>query len=378
MNDNSLVWVKINTSNYYKILLKLNSIGIEFYDNKVGNDYILIKIKSSDYEKIKKYLISYETSMFDVTGIPKIKNIFSNNFVYIISVIIAIIMLFIVNNIIFKVDIKTYNPEIKKTLYSELKKYGLGTMRIKIKHKNVEKIVNKILDDNKDLIEWLEIKYDGLIMVVNVTEKTIIEETIKHNHCNIIASTDAKISGLNINRGVALKEVNDYVSKGDILLSGSIIHNEEVKNTVCASGNVYGEVWYTIKVEIPFVEYYKVYTGTNRYNLNIKLGDNNYKIFKNRIDKYSEKKTNLYKLNDFEINLVKEKEYVIKTKHMSEQEAYDKGINTALEKVNLKLAEEEEILYKKVLKKVVNDSTIYLEIFVVTKENIGELQIIEE
>ena len=44
MNDNSLVLVKINTSNYYKILLKLNSIGIEFYDNKVGNDYILIKI----------------------------------------------------------------------------------------------------------------------------------------------------------------------------------------------------------------------------------------------------------------------------------------------------------------------------------------------
>ena len=40
--------------------------------------------------------------------------------------------------------------------------------------------------------------------------------------------------------------------------------------------------------------------------------------------------------------------------------------------------DEEEILYQKVLKKEVNNSTIYIEIFVVTKENIGVLQVVEE
>ena len=65
-------------------------------------------------------------------------------------------------------------------------------------------------------------------------------------------------------------------------------------------------------------------------------------------------------------------------KILTEEDAYNKGINTALEKVNLTLSDNEGILLKKVLKKEVNDSTIYLEIFIVTKENIGMLQVVEE
>ncbi|MBQ8901893.1 MAG: sporulation protein YqfD, partial [Bacilli bacterium] len=110
----------------------------------------------------------------------------------------------------------------------------------------------------------------------------------------------------------------------------------------------------------------------------IKVNDNKYQILKSRIKNKKEDEINLYKLNDFEINLVKEKEYTTKVKKLSEEEAYNKGINTALEKVKLKLLDNEEILLKKVLKKEVNDSTIYLEIFIVTKENIGELQVVSE
>ena len=44
----------------------------------------------------------------------------------------------------------------------------------------------------------------------------------------------------------------------------------------------------------------------------------------------------------------------------------------------LKLRENEKILVKKVLKKELNDSTIYLEVFIVTKENIGVRQVVKE
>ena len=40
-------------------MYRLNKIGITIYDNKKEEDYILIKIKIDDYDKIKKYLISY-------------------------------------------------------------------------------------------------------------------------------------------------------------------------------------------------------------------------------------------------------------------------------------------------------------------------------
>ena len=375
---NNLIWIKIETLRYYNLLLKLNNIGIDIYDIKKNKEYVLLKINFEDYSKIKKYLISYKSSIYSFTGKEKIKKFLKKYKIFTIAIFFSMFILLVANNTIFKVEIKTNNENIKKILSSELDKYNLTTMRLKKSHDKVEKIVTKILEDNKETIKWLEIKYDGLIMIVNVTEVITEENTEKYDNCNIIASKDAKIVSTNIYRGVQLKEINDYVNKGDIILSGSIVHNEEVKNTVCASGKIYGEVWYKVKVEYPFQENIREYTGKNRYNLSIKINDDSYKIFKGRLKIYEEELKNLYKLNDFEINLVKEKEYVEKTNKLTEEEAYNKAISKVEEKIKLMLDEDEKILLKKVLKKEVNDSKIYLEVFIVTKENVGELQIIEE
>ncbi len=375
---NNIIWVKINNSNYYYLLTKLNDIGITLYDNKKTKDYLLIKTTYEDYERIQKYLVSYHVSIYAETGFNKIKLYFKKYIVFVISIILSIILLFLANNVIFKINVKSNNKDIRTLVLEELFNNGLKRFSLKMPHQKIENIVSKILDNNKDTLEWLEIEYDGLMMNVYVTEKNIPSKNIEPSFCHVIATTDAKISNMNIYRGVALKEINDYVNKGDIILSGEVSFNEEVKNNVCASGEVYGEVWYKVKVTVPFFEYYIEYTGKNRYNFNVRINDNKYDILKSRLKNKQIEETNLYKLNDFEINLVKEKEYVKKSRELSEEEAYNKALNLALEKVKLKLSENEEILVKKVLKKEVNDSTIYLEIFIVTKENIGEVVVVEE
>ena len=375
---NKIVWVKFYDNNYYKILLKLNSIDVNIYNNIQKDNSVLVQINYEDYKKIKKYLISYKTEIVEVSGILKIKQMLKKYFVFLVTIIISIMLLLIVNKMVFKIDIKSNNHSIQTLLKKELEKNGLTIFKLKKSHSKIEKIVDKILEDNKDVLEWLEIKYDGLIMVVNVTEKTIIKEEEKHDYCHIVANRDAKILSLNIYRGVALKEVNDYVLKGDTILSGDITFNEEVKNQVCASGEVYGEVWYKVKVTVPFLETSIKYTGKNRYNINIKYNDHTYPILKSRIDKRKEEEINIYKLNDFEINIVKEKEYEEINKTLSEKEAYDKALDLVTNKINLKLNKDESILLKKVLKKEVNNSKIYLEVFVITKENIGMVKVIEK
>jgi len=373
-----IIWIKIDDNNYYRLLLKINNIGVSIFEIKKQDNYILIKTFYDDYKKLKKYLISYKITIYSKTGLYRLKEIITKYKIFMISIIFGIILLFGVNNMIFKVEIKTNNNNIKEKLTLELENYGLKKLSLKKNHNKIEKIVKEILNKNKNTIEWLEIKYDGLIMIVNVTEKIDKDIISKKNNCNIIAEKDAKIISLNLYRGIALKEINDYVNKGDILISGSIIQNEEIKNMVCASGEIYGEVWYKVKVNIPFIENYKNYTGKNRFNLNVKINDDIYTIFKSRIKNKEEKTINLYKLNEFEINLIKEKEYIEKTRKLTEEEAFDKGINLVVEKVKLLLEKDESILLKKVLKKEINDSTIYLEIFIVTKENIGQLQVVEE
>ena len=56
----------------------------------------------------------------------------------------------------------------------------------------------------------------------------------------------------------------------------------------------------------------------------------------------------------------------------SESEALTKCITLAEEKINIKLEDKETIIDKKVLKKSLNDSTMDVEIFIVTNEIISE------
>lgn len=376
---NNLLWIKIEyDTKYYRLTEKLYNIGINIYEIKNFSSYLLIKISYEDYEKLKKYLKSYNISIFSYTGIKKLEKYAMKNFVFFISLFIGVIILLIVNNMIFKIEIKTNNKEIYEMVNESLKENNIKVFTLKKRHKKVEKIVEKILQENEKDIEWLEIVYDGLKMKVLVTEKIKFNSEVEYKHCNVVASSSGKIISMNVYKGDVLKEVNDYVNKGDILITGEITHNEEVKDILCAKGEVYGEVWYKIKVSVPFVEEYKEYTGKNRYNFQIKTNNQKFKIFKDRLKSYEEKYENIYKLNDFEINFVKEKEYIIKNKKLSEEEAYEKAFKDGVDKIQNNLSKDEEILVKKVLKKSIFDSTIYLELFVVTKEEIGEVEIVEE
>lgn len=378
MQKDKIVWVIFDTSHYYNLMIKLNELGISIYDNKRKDNNILIKTTLKDYKRIKKYLISYNVEIFAYDGLAKDIGLIKKYIFFIISIVVGILFLFLANNMVFKIVVNTPKANIESLVKNELKNNGIKPFTLKLRHKKIEKVVSKILNNNKDTLEWLEIKYDGLILIVNVTEKITKDLQEELPNCNIIASTDAKISSLNIFRGVALKDINDYVKKGEVILSGTISHNEEVKKTVCAKGEIYGEVWYKVKITLPFKEEYKEYTGKERYNLEVRLNDNKYQILKSRVKQSVKDNTNLYKLNDFEINLVKEKEYILKEKVLTEEEAYNKALAKAIEKINLKLDKDEKIILQKVLKKSVFDSTIYLEVFIVTKENIGVLQEVKE
>ena len=175
---NKIVWVKIKNKRYYNTLIKLNEIGITLYETKKDKDYLLIKTSLKDYKRIKKYLVSYEVEIYDLSGFLKVKELVKKYLVFILSSLLSIIILMLANLMVFKIDIKSNKESIRELLLEELKKYGLKVGTLKHNHKDIEVIVQNILENNKDILEWLEIKYDGLIMVVNVTEKTIFNDEV--------------------------------------------------------------------------------------------------------------------------------------------------------------------------------------------------------
>lgn len=67
-------------------------------------------------------------------------------------------------------------------------------------------------------------------------------------------------------------EPNTYVNKGDVIISGAITKDEEVKKYVHAKGKVYAEVWYDVSIEFPLKYTEKKYTNNNKRSFYIKIG----------------------------------------------------------------------------------------------------------
>ena len=189
-----------------------------------------------------------------------------------------------------------------------------------------------------------------------------------------MAKKTGLVTKIEAESGEVVTKKNAYVKKGDILISGTIKKDEETKNYVCATGSVFAEVWYSVKASVPLSYETKEKTGKVRWNIRLKNNGYNDFLFKSRLENYVEEDKNLFTLFKTDIIFAKQFETINKTVTMSEEEAQNKALDLALEKISATLEEKEKIIDKKVLKKEVNNSTMNIEVFVSVLEQIGTRQ----
>ena len=146
-----------------------------------------------------------------------------------------------------------------------------------------------------------------------------------------------------------------------------------VKNRVCAQGLVYGKTWYTIDISTTKTYVDKIKKDDYRYNLLIKYNNMKHKVFKSRVSDYIEEDEKIFDI--FGIKLYLQKEYFAEEKVVKySDEVLMKKINNLIdEKMENIFKGNGKILERKVLKKVENDSTIDMVVFIVAEEQIGSL-----
>jgi len=368
------IWIKTNTDNYYKVILKLKSLNIDIYEIKYGTKNILLKIKNSDYSKINKYLKSYKFLKVNDTGYFNIINILKQKRKFISSLIFGILLIYFFINVIVKVNVIHSKKDIRVLVTNALEEKGIKRLTLKKDYQTLQKIKQEILEENKDKLEWIEIETDGMTYNVRIEERIITNIEEEKNTCHIVADKSGIVTKIMTYRGVSNVNVNSYVEKGDILISGEVKLNEETKDNVCASGNVYAEVWYTVKVTLPLNYEEAKRTGKMRYNFMYEDKYNKHVILKSRLKNKEVENKEIISLLGKKIYLQKEYETTVKKKKYNEQEALKKALLLAKEKLSVKLDENESIITQKVLKKSTNDSKMELEVFTSVEENIGRLE----
>ena len=377
----SKVLLNIKGNNIDNFIKRLNNNKIELLDIKnINYKETNILIKKEDLDKVLKIKSIYKIKVLDYKGVEKTKiNILNNKYI-ILFILLFLIILYILSNIVFRVDIITTDSKMKETLLEELGTYGLKKYTFKKNYITIQKIKKKILSKHKNDIEWIEIENIGTRYIIKYEPRVKNKEKKEIKNQNIVSKYDALIKDMNIEKGEIIKDVGTYVKKGDIIVSGEIKLNEELKEKIGAKGNVYGEVWYNVKVTYPYKYYRSIKTGNKKNIFAIKFLNKKIEIFNFNKFKTKEIKENKLVCNKiFPICISKEyqKETNVVNKKYNDKNIISPALSYSKEKIEGLLDDDEYILKYKILNKSKNDNSVTLNIFFSVLRNITLYKTIE-
>ena len=368
-NMNKRIYLEVSNE-LNRFIKKCIDNNINLYNISYKKDKIIVLIDVKDYLKIKRLNYYSKIRVVKYDGLLNIKKIIKDNMFYISVIFLSFIWMNLLTNYIVDIKIIHSNNGIRRLLKEELDKNNIKKFSLAYSFEELDNITKKILADNKNNLEWVSIKKDGMKYIVRAEERIIKSEEVSDKPRDIVASKDAYITKVISSKGNVLVRQGEYVKKGTVLISGKITLYEDVKGVTSASGSVYGNVWYECTVETPKEISSERLTGRKRYNLNV----GNKILLRNKYQNFRQKNIREIKIFGLKIKFYREEEVeIIKTKTDDEY-----ALRRLKEEFDKKLNGKGVIIYQKVLKKEENNSTIKYRVFIITNELINAYSYFEE
>ena len=278
-----------NPSYFLKEIIKRN---INIYRVEKNHKSLKIIIDYQSLDDIMKIKTTYKIRIVERFGLIKFKFLLKKYSIFLSFIIMGIILNLILSNLIFKIEVEHSNKEIVNIVSKDLNELGLKKYHFKVSYSKKEEIKKKLLSKEKDLLEWVEIEEKGTKYIIKVEQRKKNKKETKCNPRHITAKKNALIKEIQADSGEIVKKKNDYVTKGETLISGLIYNKEDVVSKRCASGKVYGEVWYTVTVSLPKHYTEKSLTSKKKYGLSLKTLKNEYN-FLNKFQTFQKDEYNI-------------------------------------------------------------------------------------
>ena len=371
----SKISLNIKGKNINRFIKKLRNNKIDILKIKYKNkDETNIIIYKKDQKKVKKVKSIYDITELEVFGLLKIKRKINRNKHLITILLITYIIFIFMTNMIFKIEIIHSSKDIRELLREELKKQGIQKYAIKKRYNEIKKIKEEILNKYKDKIEWLEIEDKGTKIIVRVEERKIPEKKLEDTPRNIIAKKKGVIKKVIAKKGEIVKDMDDYVEKGELIISGDLVFNNESKGQVRADGEVYAEIWYITKTKYPIAIEKEKPTGRKQNIYVINFLNKNFELTFNKYKTKQVKEKTILKHNFLPLKLTKQtqKETTKISEILTYEEALEKAKNASINYIKDKLSKKEYIIRSNYLKSNLNNSTIEIDMFFAVYEDITD------
>ena len=364
--------LKITGKRIDTFLMLLVRFSINFKMLKRGRDFIVIEVLEEDYDNLLKISTTYKIEIVKRKGLLNVVHFIKTRKLFVVMVLLGFLFFNLLTNIVFSIKVIDTDSELREIILTDLEELGLRKYNFKISYKEKEKIEEKVLKKEKDILEWIEIEEKGVSYEVKLIRRVKDDIKKETEPRDIIAKKTGLITKIEAESGEVVTKKNAYVKKGDTLISGLIRNNGNIVSKVRAEGRVYAEIWYKVALSLPLTYHEEMKTGNNKNVLEISFLSDDIAI--TDFSKYKHSKDTkkiLYKhpLLPISINLTKKEE--VKTTDIDFSENYEENIKPlAVEKLKNKLGSDIKILSEKVLKREENTDRIDIEIFFKVEEDI--------
>ncbi|WP_168735992.1 sporulation protein YqfD [Cohnella fermenti] len=225
---------------------------------------------------------------------------------------------------------------------------------------------------------WVGIEKQGTKIGITVVESSRPEDSKLQGPRDLVAGVDAVVTKIIAENGRPKVKRNDRVRKGDVLISG-IVGEAERTQAVVSKGEVRGLVWYEYKIESPLAKEIRAYTGeeiTKKYwligNRALQVSGYNGPTFELSDSRSSFKKL---KLGPWTLpigsGIEKEREVVIQSENLSEEEAKNAGLAQARLELLAKCGEGAVIKAEKLLHEQTENGKVVINVLFEVEQSIA-------
>ena len=332
-------------------------------------------MKFSEYQKLKNIKsVLYQVTILSYMGSLKVKKKFKSNLILLFFLLLGLLGLIFLSHVIFSVDVVHQNREIRDLIRDELRKENVATFQFKKTYDELEDIEERILNRNKDRLEWIEIVAYGTKYIVHVEERKINQEKEISGYQNIVSRKEGVIVSIQAKSGEKVKFVHDYVKKGDIIIAGYVTLPNNSRVPAPAIGEVLGEVWYLVKIDYPFIYQETKVTGKSKTVYSICFLNKRFGLFDfHEYHTYSFKNRVLFSSFIPFVSFVRERQYetVVYDEVYTEDMVKGKTFEYVSDKLKKDNSFIKEISDIRILSSSSDEDSIQFQLFVKAIENIG-------
>lgn len=284
--------VKVNGKGTERLLNRLLKQEVHIWNaKKAGTETLIFCIRLEDVPALRKAARNSgcKISFLERKGGPFLGMKLRKYSGLVVGLVLFFFITFILSNMVWGIQIKGASPAVEHQITKELARMNIKVGKLQFTLPGMEDI-QKELSNRIPSITWVGVQLQGTTFHFQVVEKKQPKKNSDQLHINLVSSKNATIVQTMVEKGQGLVEKHQYVSKGQILVSG-YIGKEGSQKFVGAKGKVWAETWYKTKVEVPLKTSFSVFNGDSKVKHTISIGKSEVPIWgfgKNEFKEYEE------------------------------------------------------------------------------------------